>query len=52
MIILLVATLCKSGKAERVFIYAHSCLKKKNMNIHEYTRIRKNKIHEKFMGHL
>ena len=25
MFILLVATLCKSGKAERVFIYAHSC---------------------------
>ena len=24
----------------------------KNTNTHEYTRIRKNKIHEKFMGHL
>ena len=35
MIILLVATLCKSGKAERM-------LKKKNMNTHEYTRIHMN----------
>ena len=25
--ILLVATLCKSGRAERVYIHVHSCLK-------------------------
>ena len=35
MIILLVATLRKSGKAERM-------LKKKNMNTHEYTRMNTN----------
>jgi len=32
--------------------FAIFVLRKQNTNTHEYTRIRKNKIHEKFVGHL